>query len=525
MFINHSHARRLAAGALVLAGLVVFSPRARAAEPDGGFEVHDVSVWMIDRGGNTANSKSDYPSALPVTVASSRGAQAILQNTVTTGLLVNGGAVTFNTNDVPAAPAAPQASDRRAAPINLITFHGQPTPNIDVDVRTRSGSFLAHWPPGEALPNRLRWSGTPPYDLVAKIGDEAELMFVDSDHWMVKAREAGGLYIKRGARSERFLAYDVELSLDVPLRLEGGPDKYRVINTTEASLYDVLIARITPEGCRVAWIDVVPKSGSAAAAPQPGAENPNGAQPPKAAQYAPGAPVAEPKKVFSTPLGLPTTGAVPAAKPAEAPQPGGSKLFGGLPPTKPAQGVEVVLSEPLAADSPAAAANTTQALADRLAKAGLSPAESALFVERYGSQLFGSKELVVACRLERATIDDKVPLSIFPAPTKTVRVAMVFLRNADPRMGDEVQGLVAQLGDPKWKVREAAHKRLLELGPVAYPALNSALNSPDQEIVLRAERILLKQNQTPKFRAGAINVAPGVFPVPAAAPARILINR
>lgn len=584
MFNKHSPRRRLARGALALAGLWIFSPAAQAAEPDGRLEVHDVSVWMIDRGATTANTKSAHPSALPVTVPSSRDAQPP-NSQQQQGIFVANGFAVQSTTGVAAPAERRSMAARRAAPINLITFHGQPAANLDVDVRTRSGSFLAHWPPGDGLPNRLRWFGTPPFNLVEKIDDEAELVFVDSDNWMEKARQGEALFVKRGARAERFLAYDLELNLTAPVRLEGGPDSFRVINISGATLYDVLVARDTPEGRRVAWIDELPASEPAAAAspatpaeksppeiarPKPSQEalrafvkekpraaklfgglpiKPEAAKPeapkpeaPKQEAVKPEAPKQEaakpeaPKKEAVKPEavkpaaapqaklfgGLPKN--APAAKQAAqkadpkptdarpaaaANQPPG--LFGGLPAPKPGVGVEVTLSAPLPADSPEAAAATTQALADRLAKAGLAPHESEQFVDHYAGLLFARGELMVACRLERATIDEKVPLSIFPAPAKTVRVAMVFLRNADPQMGHEVEQLVKQLGDPQWTVREAAQKRLLELGPVAYPALNKALSSSDPEIVIRAERILLKQNQTPNAPAGAAGLPPGVF--------------
>lgn len=626
--------RRFVPGALALVVLLLFSLRSHAAEPQSRFEVHDVSVWMIDVGGKTANSKSAYPSALPVTVQSLRAAGSPAPGSTA-------GAIGF-VGQAPGvyAPAAgstatsrtarASAASRRAAPISLITFHGEPVQDLDVDVRTRSGSFLAHWPPGDGLPNRLRWFGTPPYNLVEKIDDEAELMFVDSDHWMAAARKSDALYIKRGARSERFLAYDVELKLDAPVRLEGGPDTYKVINTSETPLYDVVIARNTPEGFRVAWLDKLPPGRPAAAPPKPNPPKPAqakargifddaaakandaaaservnksdaaklfGGLPGKAAdakakeaatakpddaakpeikekpevraqQDAAAKPQSKPpaklfgglpkqapaannaaakpaaatpdakvkvepegKKLFGgLPKKVPAAKGTAAAKPA-AGRPPEKKLFGGLPTPEPAQGVEVTLSEPLAADSPEAAAQTTQSLVDRLKGAGLTADESELFVQRYGAQLFAGQQLVVACRLDRTAIDERVPLSVFPVPAKTVRVAMVFLRNADPQMGDEVARLVAALGDPQWKVREAAQKRLLQLGPVAFPALQKALNSSDPEIVIRSERILLKQNQslTPQGggRRGAALPQVRLNAVPVAAPAapRAIINR
>lgn len=516
MLCNNRPRRFLLPAAFAVAALVALAAGLRAAEPDERLEVHDVSLWIIDPGSKMANARSAYPSALPVTVNSVRSGPSSLRS-------------------------------RRVAPISLLTFHGRAVVDLDVDLRTSDGSFLAHWPPGDSLPNRLRWSGAPAYNLVEKIEDESELVFVDGDDWIAKARGGDALYIKRGARSERFLAYDVELKLDAPIRLEGGPDKFRVINTSGATLYDVLIARPTPEGCRVAWIDVLPKAESPvpAAAPKQDAKKPKrGAKAalnlfsdtnaravvidaafavrdkaraaankvPREAKVA-----EEPAAMPDKPAGGKLFGGLPAGK-------AGPGLFGGLPAPKPRPGVEVTLCEPLAAESPDAAAKTTQALSKRLAKAGLTAHEAELFVDHYGSLFFEREALVVACRLDPATIDEKLALSVFPVPTSTVRVAMVLVRNADPQLGEAVDKLIAQLGDPKFAVREAAQKRLMELGPLAFGALNEALNHSDLEIVIRSERILLNQKQTPNARAtlggsGRV-VAPGVI---RAAP--VIINR
>ena len=53
-----------------------------------------------------------------------------------------------------------------------------------------------------------------------------------------------------------------------------------------------------------------------------------------------------------------------------------------------------------------------------------------------------------------------------------------------------------QLGDPSYKVRETAEAKLQELGPVAVPVLEDALINKDVEIVVRAERLLLKLNRS-----------------------------
>jgi hypothetical protein len=55
---------------------------------------------------------------------------------------------------------------------------------------------------------------------------------------------------------------------------------------------------------------------------------------------------------------------------------------------------------------------------------------------------------------------------------------------------DEARKLVGQLGDDSFSVREAASKRLMEIGRPAVPALREGLKNDDPEIRLRARRIL-----------------------------------
>ncbi len=184
-------------------------------------------------------------------------------------------------------------------------------------------------------------------------------------------------------------------------------------------------------------------------------------------------------------------------------------------------GVELALPPPLAAGSPEAKAATVDELTRRLASTGLTQLEVQLFVDQYASALFGDKALVVFCRLDAATIEQQMPLSIFPEPKSILRVPLAVVRNVDPQLGDEVQKLIAQLGDEKFSVREAAQQRLTAMGPLAFPELKKAINHSDMEVVLRAERILLNQNQSADGRQGATgdkaNAAPAKgAPVPAA---------
>lgn len=546
--------------AIVLAAIVVWGLTSRglpswaADAPAADFETYDVSLWLIDPSSPQANARNSHPSALPQGVQTSRKMQA--------------------------------EKARPPGPVGLLNFYGQPAANLDVDLRIKSGSFLAHWPPGEGLPNRLRWSdAASPFDLVSNVRDPAELQQVEPDHWITTAREGQSLFVRHGARSERFLAYDAELLMGPPVKLEGGPDEYSIVNPTSMPVYDVVIVRPTPEGVRVAWIDTLPPSVAVVAKPaekKPGSVStdpapkrggvelfdapaideaaPPAAAPPSAApadaplEVKPAAadkseaektksakPAADPAKDTGSPAapakklfgGLPAK--VDELLKAKPPAAGKEKaeakpqLFGGMPakarataaPQAPAlKGVKVSLQPTLQRGTGELAAVTTQELVRRLESAGLKAELAQRFVKAYGPTIFAGEGLIVACRVSPPALDDVLQLSVFPAPKKTVRVPIVVLRHADPQMGDEVNRLIALLGDRSYSARQAAHKRLVELGPLAFNYLQKALTNDDQEIVIRAERILLQQDQTPNAqnKAAQPKTAPAVgIAVPAVA--------
>jgi len=71
---------------------------------------------------------------------------------------------------------------------------------------------------------------------------------------------------------------------------------------------------------------------------------------------------------------------------------------------------------------------------------------------------------------------------------------------AAPTAGD-VPGLIRQLGDADFRVREAATRRLREIGKSAVPALREALASADPEVCSRADS-LLRQVERPRIPPG-----------------------
>ena len=111
-------------------------------------------------------------------------------------------------------------------------------------------------------------------------------------------------------------------------------------------------------------------------------------------------------------------------------------------------------------------------------------------------RLDASDAMTVAWRMPTGFMEEKFPITVYPEPIKSTRVALFIATNLDPKINDDLQGLIAKMGDPKYKEREAAMQRLMELGPLAFPALKQALANPDTEIAMRAERVLLDQKQS-----------------------------
>src|SRR5206468_5415533 len=66
------------------------------------------------------------------------------------------------------------------------------------------------------------------------------------------------LYLNHESHLERFVAYDVELSLPVPIKIRGGPDDYTLQNLTDRRLRDVAVIAPAEGGFRVGWLDELP---------------------------------------------------------------------------------------------------------------------------------------------------------------------------------------------------------------------------------------------------------------------------
>lgn len=436
-----------------LAGACAWLGSAAAADVKK-FDLHEWAVWVADPNLAQANARDRYPNAMPTTVTSSRHSEA-------------------------------RRDEPRISPVAVITFYGEPVGDLDLELRLPGASVLAHWPKADQSGRRLRWDKL---SLAREPGDSGRMAYVGDDHWFQQARKLGALYVNHGARTERFIAYDAEVKFSLPIKIEGGPDRYRIRAAANYPLHDLVVSAPAPGGRRIGWVDLVPaappKAPTAKTSPAPAARPSPKAEAPKAEPKADAKPQPVPKP---TPAPTQATAAAKTAEPNKSSTP--------EPPAAEGPPVEVTLSPPLVAGSPDLLRETTDSWRDRLRRTGLKPDEIDLILSLYAKPLFESREMTVLFRLPAATFDEQLPIDVFPAPQKTLRVALVLVRNIDPGIKDEVKGLIARLGHAKYAEREAAERRLTDLGGVAWPALKDALKNSDLEIVFRAEQILLSQRQ------------------------------
>ncbi|MGE5192799.1 MAG: hypothetical protein ACM3U2_09870 [Deltaproteobacteria bacterium] len=444
---------------LILCLLSVSPSRRARAEDAPPLELHEWSVWLGEPQGKSINSLSDYTSAMPGVVETDRSRR--------------------------------RESEKPApSPLGVMALYGEPPEVVDIDLRIAAGRPVAQWPRSEGKSNRLRWLDL---KLSKELTNREALAYIPEGHWFHRARDLGGLYLqlKKGGRIERFLAYDLEFQTTLTVRVDGGPEQYKIANLGKHALHDVLLIVPGPEGRRLGWVD---KIGPAPGAPGGTPANQPGTTPPAGQPAAPRQ-VAVVRAAAGVVVAAP--GAVVVNQPATPP---GASPHGGQPnpagqPATQATLADIPLSDPLAADSDEYKEKTSGELRKRLAAAGLKEAEINLLHSLYAKHFFESDGMQLVFRMPQEAIDEMTPLTVEPENTKVKRVALVIARNVNPRLRDDVQKLVAELGDSSYAKREQAEKRLKDLGRLAIPSLKEALKNKDLEVVMRAERLLLLQKE------------------------------
>jgi hypothetical protein len=214
---------------LIVLGLSAPRLAAGAEEPkEAPIEVYEWSIWVGSPSQATINAAREYRNGMPGAVGTSR----------------------------PKREDKEQAGKFPVAPISVVQFFGQECRDVDVDLRAKKGTLLAHWPPGTERSGRIQWFGS---NLSATPPAGIPQGYIPETHWFQKLRGGeSALFLKHESHLERFVSYDVELSIPVPIKIRGGPDDYTLQNLTEHRLRDVAVIAPAEGGFRVGWLDELP---------------------------------------------------------------------------------------------------------------------------------------------------------------------------------------------------------------------------------------------------------------------------
>jgi hypothetical protein len=194
-------------------------------QPQTPIEVNEWSIWVGNPGQSTINSLKAYRNPMPNSVGTSRPKH----------------------DDKESAAMFP------IAPISIVQFFGESCRDVDVDLRVKKGSILSHWPASKEYTGRLHWFGS---ELKAEQPTGVPQSYLPSDHWLHKLREnASALHLRYESHYERFIAYDPELTIPIPIKLRGGPGEYTIQNMTNRRLVDVAVIAPGDDGFRVGWLD------------------------------------------------------------------------------------------------------------------------------------------------------------------------------------------------------------------------------------------------------------------------------
>ena len=298
--------------------------------------------------------------------------------------------------------------------------------------------------------------------------------------WVAGLR-TGGLPLQSAATREPFLLYDVELAYPLAMQVTGGKEgKYSVAHGMAAPLHDLTFYKRGADGHwqTAALASLAKAAGYTSRRPRAGrAAAPNQGR--VIRQMTANGMVYTTTTINGAVTTTITRNGVPVApEPAPAAVP--------PPPSSNVKGTEVALG--------ASAATTGSVILEpwraRLVEAGVSSADQEIILKILARKALDPQRLTAIYRMDPAELDRILPLEVVPQPKKISRIALVVVTGIDPAIGDELDHLIVKLGDPTWKVREAAMEEIKKLGVRAKLRLEEAVKSKDPEIVYRAEQLL-----------------------------------
>ena len=161
--------------------------------PESPIEVYEWSIWVGNPAQPAVNASRIYTNAMPTAVGTSR----------------------------PKLEEKETATRFPISPVSVVQVFGDAAKDIDFDLKVKQGSFMSHWPPSNERGGRLQWFKS---DLTASPPSQIPPSYLPETHWFQKLRDAdSALFLKYESHFERFIAYDTELTMPMPLRIRGGP--------------------------------------------------------------------------------------------------------------------------------------------------------------------------------------------------------------------------------------------------------------------------------------------------------------
>jgi len=387
--------------------------------------------------------------------------------------------------------AAP-AEDARASgpgPIGLIRVAADGPIDkdaaLDVQLGFKDARALGHWPRAKVRSAGLLWQDL---SLAPEPGEPHKL---PEGSWLEQLR-GGGLSLLAGPTRESFLLYDIELPYPVAIQVKSSEaGKYSVAHGMDAPLRDLTFyKRDADNHWRTATVANLSKAAGFPKPTAPAAAVTNA----DAANH--GVPIRVQRTVvngtvvtrtwYQNGTMVTTTANQPAANAESTPAASVAK------PNAAIKGTEIALG-------PATETNDTVLAPWRakLAEAGVSAADQEVVVKILARHALEPKRLTAVYRMDPAELDRILPLEVVPQPKKVSRIALVIVKGIDPAIGDELDQLIKKLGDPSWKIREAATTEIKKLGVRAKSPLEEAAKSKDTEIAFRAEQLLIGISNDP----------------------------
>ncbi len=199
------------------------TPTTLPKPPEGAYDVYEWVIFIADPSQpqlNT-NAASLYDSTLPDFVGGRR-------------------------NPAPSEKAADPT------PLGVIRFSGSSgSDKVDILVTNKGGKFLAHWPKATNRQTGVLWQ-----NFVITDTAPASQEPVGGSTWFEQLRSPAGPFVLKDGRGERFLAYDLEPSHKLDLKVSPGssPLQYSVSHNTKLPLLNLTFYKPADDGWHTATV-------------------------------------------------------------------------------------------------------------------------------------------------------------------------------------------------------------------------------------------------------------------------------